>query len=344
MKNDTFVSTKKLLFPADHPQVEGLNFRRFRGEDDYAVMLDIINSVKAADGDERSDRLEDIANGYAHLVNCDPNIDLIFAEMNDVAIGYGRTWWRQDLRTQEYVYEHFVFLKPVWRGKGIGTSMSRYLQERAYKTAENHDADAPKVLQTAAAVSATWLVNLYTREGYTPFRNFFEMTRDLSQPVEERPKPDGMEIRPVTEGDLPRIYEADVAAFRDHWGFSEPDPKHYNYAARRDDPDWDPSLWKVAWQGDKVAGMVGNFVNQAENEEYGRKRGYTEAIWVTKEFRKRGLASYLISESLKMFQEQGYEHAALGVDAENLTGALEVYKRQGFVVSKTNTIFRKPLD
>jgi hypothetical protein len=41
-------------------------------------------------------------------------------------------------------------------------------------------------------------------------------------------------------------------------------------------PAFDPTLWKVTWDGDEVAGGVLGFVDRTENEQYDRKRGYTE--------------------------------------------------------------------
>ena len=57
-----------------------------------------------------------------------------------------------------------------------------------------------------------------------------------------------------------------------------------------EDPTFNPDIWKIAWDGDRVAGIVMNIVNEKENEEYQRKRGYTENISVGRPWRKRGLA------------------------------------------------------
>ena len=43
---------------------------------------------------------------------------------------------------------------------------------------------------------------------------------------------------------------------------------------------FDPTLWRVAWEGDRVVGMVLSFIDKDENAEYGRLRGYTENICV----------------------------------------------------------------
>jgi ribosomal protein S18 acetylase RimI-like enzyme len=107
------------------------------------------------------------------------------------------------------------------------------------------------------------------------------------------------------------------------------------------DPDFNPNLWKVAWDGDQVAGSVLNFINAGENEEYHRKRGYTEGISVRRPWRQRGLAHSLLTQSLQMFQDMGFEEAYLSVDTENLSGAQNLYKSVGFQVQKTQLIYRK---
>jgi ribosomal protein S18 acetylase RimI-like enzyme len=87
--------------------------------------------------------------------------------------------------------------------------------------------------------------------------------------------------------------------------------------------------------------MVLSFINKAENAEYNRKRGYTENICVLRPWRKQGLAKALIALSLKAIQERGMDHAALGVDAENTSGATHLYEKMGFRVVRRGTIYRK---
>jgi ribosomal protein S18 acetylase RimI-like enzyme len=101
----------------------------------------------------------------------------------------------------------------------------------------------------------------------------------------------------------------------------------------------------VAWDAsaNQIAGAVQNFVNEKENEEYNRKRGYTEGIFVRRPWRKRGLARALIMRSLQMFKNMGFTEAALGVDAENLSGALRLYESCGFRAVKREALYRKPI-
>ncbi len=86
-----------------------------------------------------------------------------------------------------------------------------------------------------------------------------------------------------------------------------------------------------------------NFVNEKENQEYQRERGYTENISVGRPWRKRGLAKSLILQSMQMFKEMGFSETALGVDAENTSGALNLYKSLGYQVTKKDTTYRKEM-
>jgi mycothiol synthase len=63
------------------PAIDGLCFRHFRGPEDFPKMVEVCNASLDADKADRTTTLEDITNDYAHLVNCDPDRDMIFAEV-----------------------------------------------------------------------------------------------------------------------------------------------------------------------------------------------------------------------------------------------------------------------
>ncbi len=149
-----------------------------------------------------------------------------------------------------------------------------------------------------------------------------------------------MELRPVEEQHLRLIWEADIEAFRDHWGFSE--PTEVSYQRYLEDPHRDESLWKIAWSGDRIVGQVRSFIKADQNEALGRARGYTEDISTAKDFRRRGIARALICASLEELKARGMEEAALGVHTENPNGAFTLYESLGFEVRHLYTVFRKP--
>jgi mycothiol synthase len=336
---DTIDLPQEIGFP-------GLSFRRFRGESDYPKMLAAILGSKEADGIERSDTLEDIARNYAHLVNCDPYQDMLFAEVDGQVVGYTRVWWNQNLEGEWFGF-HLAFLLPAWRGKGIGRTFLRHnetrLQEIASRLAKDGllSSEAAQYFEVFSSDTEVIKEALLKKNGYVPVRYFFEMVRPSLEDIPEAPLPPGLEVRPVQPEHLPAIWAAMQEAFRDHWNYVP--PAEEDYLNWLDNPIHDCSLWKVAWDGDQVAGMVLSFINQPENQEYNRRRGYTEDISVRRPWRKRGLARSLIVQSLQAAKERGMTEAALGVDANNLTGALRLYESVGYQVARRSAAYRKPL-
>jgi ribosomal protein S18 acetylase RimI-like enzyme len=137
------------------------------------------------------------------------------------------------------------------------------------------------------------------------------------------------------------VWDADVEAFADHWGFAAPVEGDYENWLKG--PFTQPHLFKVAFDKDtgEIAGMVQNFIDEDGNTRFNRKRGYTEGISTRRKYRKQGVARALICESLRMLRDMGMTEAALGADADNLTGAISVYRTCGFEVVRRTTLFWK---
>jgi ribosomal protein S18 acetylase RimI-like enzyme len=133
-----------------------------------------------------------------------------------------------------------------------------------------------------------------------------------------------------------------MEAFADHWG-GIPNSEA-TFERFFSGPDFQPELWRVAWDGDEVAGQVNNMVMRELNAQTGSRRGLLAGVSVRRPWRGRGLARALVSQSLVAFREIGMTDAVLGVDADNPTGALGVYEANGFVVHQRERAFRKPFD
>jgi len=337
----TTIGTPNPITINNTPKIPGLIFRGFRGEADYPDMIRVINACMQADDIKHTNSLEEIKINYNHLVNCDPRQDMLFAEVNGQMIGYSRVFWEK-LSEGIRVYNLFGNLEPAWRRKGVGAAMIQYNESRLRQIAGDHPQDGQRFFQSWAADTEHGTNALLTAQGYEAIRYAFEMWRDLSKPIPEAALPDGLEIRPVEEEHIWPILHAACEAFQDHWGYRPmTDDEHQSWLK---DPNCRPELWKVAWDGDQIAGSVQNFYNPQENETFKRKRGYTEGISTRRSWRKRGLATALIAESMKMFKAMEMTETAHGVDAKNTSGALRLYKKLGYEVEKQYTTYRKPLD
>ncbi len=89
--------------------------------------------------------------------------------------------------------------------------------------------------------------------------------------------------------------------------------------------DFDPGLWFLAWDGDELAGFALDY------PQLGAEVGLGHVNWlgVRKPWRRRGLAEALLKHSFRELYARGKHRTALGVDVQNVTGALRVYERVG---------------
>lgn len=326
----------------DAPAVPGLAFRHFRGPADYAPMAAVLNGSAAADGLDWADTAEDLAVSFAHLTHCDPAHDVLIVELDGAMVGYGRVWWRE-MEEGINVYLIAQYLAPAGRGRGIRRAILLWAEARLRQVAAAHP-PRPKFFQVFTDLNVTGLANLLPAEGYALVRYAFQMVRPTLDDIPDFPLPPGFEVRPVWPEQLRAIWDADVAAFRGLWGFTE--PTEADFEAYISNPHtFQPEMWQIAWDTatGQIAGQVKAFINRVENEKHQRRRGYTEDICVGRAYRRRGLARALIARSLRQQRDLGMTESALGVDGENETGAIRVYEDCGFRVVRRSAWFRKPL-
>jgi ribosomal protein S18 acetylase RimI-like enzyme len=183
---------------------------------------------------------------------------------------------------------------------------------------------------------------LLRMDGYRPARYSYLMVRPTLEKIPELPLPQGLEVRPARPEHYHRVFEANEEAFQDHWGFIPRTEE--DYERWLGEPATSPGLWQVAWDGDEIAGMVLSFVNTEENLAFHRRRGYTEDVCVRRPWRRRGLARALLARSLTLLRERGMTEAALGVDTENPSGALQLYESLGYRPVQSWTLYRKPVE
>jgi len=284
--------------------------------------------------------IEEIAAVFAHLRNCDPYRDMLFAQVSEETIAFSRAWWVEESATSR-IYIPLGFVHPAWRRKGLGAAMLRYNENHLRDIARDHA--APEKIFRAWATDQEYGAHaLFAQAGYAPVRHYIMMTRAIDTPLPDAPMPEGLDVRPVQKDHIRAIWDAKEAARRDHWDYRPTTEQDYHrWTTSR---VFTPELWKVAWDGDQVAGMVLNRLDKEQNEKYQRKRGYTQDVFVQRPWRRRGLARALLVQSIQMFRQIGMDETALGVDTQNPHGALELYGSVGYRAIKRHTFFNKPME
>ncbi len=325
---------------APFPEIPGLRFRNFKGPEDYSNVADVRNASKEEDNLEGTLTVEDLENAWSHLTNCDPEKDILIVEKDGEAIGTGRNFWIKE-HSGPHRYVFYAQLKPEWRGKGIRKAMVSHFENRLSEIAKNHKSDE-KFYEVTILETENEMKAILENAGYEIARYGANMVRPNLEDIPNLELPKGLELRRPEPKDYKRIFMAHIDAFRESWGFSEHDWDE-EFVKFKNGKLFQPELWQIAWDADVVAGQVKPFILEDENEEMGRKRAYIEFISTSKPYRRKGLARALIAKALRRVKEEGMEEAALGVDTENVHGALDLYRKLGFRKDKLWITYRKPL-
>jgi mycothiol synthase len=308
--------------------------------DDWDAMAGVLNAARRADGLDEVRTGQDLAAEYGEGETFRVRRDALLAEVGGRVVGYSLGY--RVIRDGALVGETGGAVVPEFRRMGVGTAL--YLATRARLAAECAADPTPGAceLRSYAMEAETGTRALYAAQGYVPIRHGFEMRRFLTGLLPDHELPEGLELRPVTAEQHRAIFDADNEAFEDHWGHRAPDDA--DFQARFRGPDADTSLWCVAWDGDRVAGVVMNVIFAAENAQLGIRRGWLEHVSVRRPWRGRGVAKALCSASFRVLRSRGMDEAWLGVDGENPTGALQLYEGLGFSVSRRWAAYGRPLE
>jgi GNAT superfamily N-acetyltransferase len=320
----------------------GLELRPYQGEPDLKAMVRVFNAANVEDRIEERISGEALRNWVEHpSPHFDPGGDIVLAVVDGEVVGYGWTSW---VDTTDGLREYATrgHMHPAWRRRRVGTALLRHNEARLGQLAAGHDSERPRTHAAYAPERRPGAVALLLGAGYQPVRYFFDMVRPTLDDIVVPEPPAGLEVRPIAGREQVRaLFDADVEAFADHWGgFDASDASFESWLT---DPDFDPSLFVVAFDGDQIAGAVTNTINRHENEALGRARGLLDSVFTRRPWRGRGLAAALVARSLVLLRGRGMTSAWLGVDADNPTGALGVYKRAGFAVDLRSSEYRKPM-
>lgn len=303
--------------------------------EDLRIQMEIFEATKELICANWTVEEEDMVADYKTRQNFDPADQSWYAEKDGLTVGIAECFWF-DLPLEK---RRVLRVGTNWRKEYYGTVLPDMLldvaEAKCREMAAEMDTDLTLVFSGWTMKKAEGRHAVYKAHGFNPVRYFFNMTRDNTKELGEFPLPEGITIRSAEEGEYRKVFKAIEEAFRDHWGWSEATEEQYQEWMKS--RHFQPNLWKVAWDGDDVCGTVLNYVDEAENEEFDRKRGYTETICVRRAWRGKGIAKAIIAESIRMFTAMGMEECALGVDAENPSGALNLYQRLGFEEDEDQT-------
>ena len=231
---------------------------------------------------------------------------------------------------------------PAWRGKGIGAALYGWQTGRARRRLDDDGAEAG-VLRTYAEEKVPSLLALLEATGNTVVRYFTEMTRSLQTEIPVVELAPGLTIVTFTDQLSDAVRLAHNEAFQDHWGSEPRDEESWRFTVTHPEfrPEWSLAVVDEA-TGEVAAYQLASF-DPSSRDLLGHTEGYTDLLGVRRNWRGLRLAPALLAEAMRRFKADGIEHAGLGVDTENPSGALGLYERLGYEPTHRVRVYELPI-
>lgn len=329
------------------PDIPGLVARPMTlSPDDGRIVASLVDAEARLGGHESVSNPADMVKDIGFIPELDPERDTLILEIPragapSTPVGYAIVRSFRESPGPR-VLRHMVKIDPAFRRRGLGSAvLDACLARLEAIRAEIGPSDppgTPVVFRTTIGYDAPGGLALMDQRGYRAVAYWADMERHISD-LPHRDLPEGVELRPVEASHLRTIWEADVEAFRDHWGFVE--PTEDGFQEFLEFPHTDHSLWTVAWSGDEVVGQIRSFIDHAENEQLGQRVGWTEEISTARAWRGKGIAGALLCESLRRLADRGMEIARLSVHTDNPHGAFRLYESYGYKETNRSTEFER---
>lgn len=247
--------------------------------------------------------------------------------------------------------EHEVPVRPIiwgrvhpdYRGGGLGTLLMDWSLRRARQAIDRCPPDARVVAQTWTHESAADSHQLLADFGFTTKRSNYQMFIEMTEAPPAPQWPHGIIVRTFdTFQDLAAVYRAHLDAFQDHRGFIS---QTFEVGLERfrhwmtDSPDYDPTVWFLAMDGDEIAGYSICLPKAWDDKD----KGFVEILGVRRPYRRNGLGLALLHHTFTAFWERGIKKVGLGVDSTSITNAVALYERAGMRVLRRYHLFEKEL-
>ena len=220
-----------------------------------------------------------------------------------------------------------AYVHPGFFARGVGSRLAELAEEEAHKR-------GLQKIQNAVLGNDERACRLLDSRGYHELRHFYRMAIELAEVPPPAQWSPGFRAEPLDYARDADAFHATLdQAFAEEFGH-EPE-RGIDWRARRERGDFDPTLWFVVKDGDTVAAAA------LCEERFGG--GWIASIGVLKPYRRRGLGLALLNHAFAELHRRGSSRIALGVDAQNPTGATRLYERAGMHQVFDAVVYEKQL-
>ena len=312
-----------------------VNIRNFR-PDDLPALVELINAADRVDDAGNATTLARLSHRLAEP-RIKPTENLFVAEADGRLVGYVLVLQQLEATILRLVLIGIVH--PQWRRQGAGTALMRRAEERA----RSFQSDKPRFLDVFARGRIAGADELARSLGMQPVRySFYMQCPDLSS-LPEPAFPAGITLRTMDPlRDAEPLLAAYNDGFSDHWCYVPATGEQMQHWLHSPEFCADNVLLAVTEQDD-IAGICIVLFPQMEPEMLKSNPPHIDDLAVPHAYRRRGIGRALLLAGMRRIRGQGFQAAALGVDAENPNQAMRLYESVGFVIVSRTTEYRREL-
>ncbi|KAB8141819.1 GNAT family N-acetyltransferase [Chloroflexia bacterium SDU3-3] len=314
--------------------------RAHAGEHDLQSIADLFNLCDATDHLDDSYSVEDLRTELTRP-GFDPARDTqLWEDEGGQLIAYAETPTRAADDHAAFVEVSLYFhIHPQHRTPELAQQVLEWVDARiGAMRSEKHK---PVELRAGAPDHYQFQIDLLEGFGMRGVRYFFTMECDLTQPIPAFALPEGYALRHVENAeDEVRWVEAYNLSFIDHYNFHPRTIERHRHWLSNKDYRREHDLIAVAPDG-AVAAFAFCLIDTDYNQRNGTHQGWVCILGVRRGHRKLGLGRSMLLAGITKLREDGATVARLNVDAENPSGALQLYQSAGFVQDRRHISFWK---
>lgn len=297
--------------------------------DDLKAVHNVIGSSDFAYHGSTDITLEELRTDWlAPTFNLQQDAWLITGPSGQV-VGYTSVGQREHAR----IYSEVLVL-PEYAHLGLQDHLLAQVEQWGQGQVPQARADARVAISCFVAQNDEQGVLILQRHGFKEIRRSWNMEIEMNEAPSKPEWPAGISVRTFRPGDERVVFETDEEAFQDHWGHMPGNFENFkHWTVERE--SFDPSLWFLAYEGDRIAG-ISLCMHRDE-------LGWVDTLAVLRPWRRVGLGKALLQHSFGEFYRRGTRNVGLGVDAQNLSGATRLYERVGMHVVRVYINYEKEL-
>lgn len=314
--------------------------RSYIGEPDLAAIAELVNACEAVDCLDAGTSVPELRERMTQPTFDPFEHQRLWQTTTGQIIGWGSLWVPLNDSDRE---GHWGFkVRPSYRQQGLEAEMLAWAEDRLRQMGQQRGAIMQ--LRASSRDCQTDRLRFLTEHGFMVDREFYQMSRLLSQPMPPAQLPDGFTVRPVQgEAEAHAWVEMFNQAFIDHWNHHPYTVEQFLHALTSQDYRPDLDLVAIAPDG-TLAAFCSNCICQADNQRSGRQEGWVGVLGTRRGFRRLGLGRAMLLTALQKLRAAGMDIALLGVDRQNPSGALHLYQSVGFQRRYSTLSLVKPID